>query len=156
MRQVTIGDLTFSRVLCGTNAFWGHWHFSEARSAQHQSRFDDEAIARTLQCCLDLGVNAVESWANGRIVSIFSRLREKNGTLIYFVGSTRLDETSEMSSHQQKLSFLIERRAAVCVVHAQYVDRPGRGDSIGGLKPLIDKVHAAGLLAGRIPPEEGL
>lgn len=148
MKQVTIGDVAFSRVLCGTNAFWGHSHFSEARSAEYQGRFDDEAIARTIQRCLDLGVNAVESCANERIVSILSGLREKSGAAIHLVGSTRLDETSEMKSHQEKLSFLIAQRAAICVIHAQFVDRPRRGDWIGGLKPLVEKIHAAGLLAG--------
>jgi hypothetical protein len=148
MKQVMIGDVAFSRVLCGTNAFWGHSHFSEARSAEYQGRFDDEAIARTIQRCLDLGVNAVESCANERMVSILRRLREKNEAAIHLVGSTRLDETSEMNSHQEKLSFLIEQRAAICVIHSQFVDRPRRGDSIGGLGQLVEKIHGAGLLAG--------
>ncbi|MCK5804293.1 MAG: hypothetical protein KAI66_15755, partial [Lentisphaeria bacterium] len=53
-----------------------------------------------------------------------------------------------MKSHQQKLGYLIENRTEVCVIHAQYVDRPRRGDAIGGLERLVDKTHAAGLLAG--------
>ncbi|MCX7047873.1 MAG: hypothetical protein NTX50_20605 [Candidatus Sumerlaeota bacterium] len=148
MKQVTIGNLTFSKVLCGTNAFWGRSHFSEARSAEYRGRFDDETIAQTIQHCIGLGVNTVESCANERIVSILSRLRERNPAPIHFVGNTRIDETSEMKSHQQKLSFLIERRADICVIHAQYVDRPRKGDSIGGLAQLIEKIHEAGLLAG--------
>lgn len=64
------------------------------------------------------------------------------------MGSTRIDETSHIKSHQQKLSFLIENRADVCVVHAQYVDRPRKGDSIAGLGQLIEKIHDVGLLAG--------
>ena len=148
MKQVTIGNLTFSKVLCGTNAFWGHSHFSDARNAEYLGRFDDETIERTIRHCIGLGVNTVESCANERIISILSRLRENNPDPIHFVGSTRIDETSEMKSHQQKLSLLIENRAAICVVHAQYVDRPRKGDSIGGLKQLIDKIHEAGLLAG--------
>jgi hypothetical protein len=148
MKQAAIGNRLFSKVMCGTNAFWGHSHFSEARNAEYQSRFDDEAIARTIQRGLDLGVNAVESCANERVVAIFAKLREKNGTPVHFVGSTRLDETSPMRSHQEKLAFLIEQRAAICVIHAQFVDRPRKSDSIGGLKPLIEKIHEAGLLAG--------
>ena len=55
MKQVTIGNLTFSKVLCGTNAFWGRSHFSEARSAEYQGRFDDETIAQTIQRCIGFG-----------------------------------------------------------------------------------------------------
>lgn len=148
MKQVAIGNLTFSKVICGTNAFWGHSHFSEARNAEYLARFDDETIERTIRHCIGLGVNTVESCVNKRIISILSKLRENNPDPIHFVGSTRVDETSEIKSHQQKLSFLIENRADICVVHAQYVDRPRKGDSIGGLKELIDKIHEAGLLAG--------
>lgn len=148
MRQVTIGGLTFSKVLCGSNAFWGHSHFSEARDAEYLRRFSDEAIARTIQHCVNLGINTIESCANERIVRILSRLRGSNGSPIHFVGTTRIDETSNMKSHPQKLSFLIENRAEVCVIHAQYVDRPRHGDSIGGLREFVDRIHAAGLLAG--------
>ncbi len=147
MKQVTIGNVVFSKVLCGSNAFWGHSHFSDARSAEYGHRFDDETIARTIQRCIDLGVNTVESCANERIVSILARLRENGETPIHLVGSTRIDETSPIKSHREKLSFLIEKRAEICVIHAQYVDRPRKDDSIGGLKPLVEKIHEAGLLA---------
>lgn len=147
MKQVTIGNLAVSKVICGANAFYGHSHFSKARNAEYLDRFDDVTIERTIQRCIDLGMNMLESSANERIVSIVSRLRDKNSQAIHYAGSTRIDETSEMKSHQEKLSFLIENRAQVCVVHSQYVDRPRRGDSIGGLARLIEQIHDAGLLA---------
>ncbi len=83
----------------------------------------DEMIERTIQRCVSLGVNTVESSANERIVSILSRVRGRNAEPIRFVGSTRIDETSPMKSHQEKLGFLIERRADICVIHAQLVER---------------------------------
>ena len=45
-------------------------------------------------------------------------------------------------------SFLIEHRADICVVHAQYVDRMKKGASTDGLARFVEKIHAAGLLAG--------
>ena len=147
MKQVKIGKLSFSKVLCGSNPYYGLSHFSGARDAEYSTRFNDQAVEQVIQRCLDLGINTVESCANGRIISILTQLRIKNSQAIHFVGSTRIDETSDMKSHQQKLSFLIDNNADVCVVHAQYVDRPRTGDSIGGLARLIDKIHDAGLLA---------
>jgi len=105
-------------------------------------------IERTIQRCVRLGINAVESSANERIISILSRLRDRSPEPIHFVGSTRIDEASEIKSHQKKLALLVEKRAEVCVIHAQYVDRPRKGDSIGGLARLVDTIHDAGLLAG--------
>jgi len=148
MKQVSIGTLSFSKVICGANPFYGHSHFSKARNAEYLAHFDDETIERTIRRCISLGINAVESCANERIITILSRLRQKNSAPVHFVGSTRIDETSDIRSHQQKLSFLIDNRAAICVIHAQYVDRPRRDDSIGGLARLIGKIHDAGLLAG--------
>jgi len=148
MKEVTICNLVFSKIVCGTNPFYGHSHFSDARNTEYLGRFDDEKIERTIQRCISLGINTVESSANERIVSILSRLRDKNPEPIHFVGSTRIDETSDIKSHQQKLSFLIENLAEVCVVHAQYVDRPRKGDSIAGLGQLIEKIHDVGLMAG--------
>ena len=148
MKQVTIGNLSFSKIICGSNPFYGHSHFSESRDTEYLTRFDDETIRRTIQRCITLGINAVESSANERIVSMLSKLRRENPELIHFVGSTRIDETSDAKSHRQKVSFLIENRAEVCVVHAQYVDRPREDDAIRGLQHLIDRIHDAGLLAG--------
>ena len=147
MKQVTIGNLFVSKVICGANAFYGHSHFSEARNAEYLKRFDDAAIERTLQRCIDVGMNMLESAANQRIVSILSRLREQNADPFHYAGSTRIDETSDMKSHQKKLSFLIENRAQVCVIHSQFVDRPRKGDAIKGLPRFIEQIHDAGLLA---------
>ena len=148
MKEVTICNRVFSKIICGTNPFYGHSHFSDARNAEYLGRFDDETIERMIQRCISLGINAVESSANERIVSILSRLRDKNPEPIHLVGSTRIDETSDIKSHQQKLSFLIENRAEVCVLHAQFVDRPRKGDDIRRLPQLIEKIHDTGLLAG--------
>jgi len=148
VKQITIGNLAFSKVLCGTNAFWGRSHFSEARNAEYLGRLDDEMIKRTICAGVALGINAVESCLNERIVSILTTLRQEIATPIRFIGTTRVDETSPIKSHQQKVAALLGYRADICVVHAQFVDRPRKGDSIGGLKAVIDQIHEAGLVAG--------
>ena len=148
MKRVRIGGVSFSKVLCGANAFYGHSHFSEARDAEYRGRFDDAMIERVILRCLEFGVNAVESCANERILSIVARAREQSAEPVRFVGSTRVDETSDMKTHPRKMSFLVENRADLCVVHAQYADRPRKDDAIVGLERLLDKAHEAGLLAG--------
>jgi predicted aldo/keto reductase-like oxidoreductase len=148
MKQIKIGNWEFSKVLCGTNPFYARSHFSNARDAEYRARFDDEKIERMIERCLEIGINAVESSANERIITILSRLRNKTQKNIHFVGTTRIDETSEMKTHHQKLEFLLEKRAQVCIIHAQYVDRPGKQGFIQGLAEFVDKIHSAGLLAG--------
>lgn len=148
MKKLTIAGRQFSKVLCGTNAFYGKSHFSEARDEEYRARFNDEMVERVVRRAVDMGVNTVESSANERILSILSKLREGGGETIRFVGSTRIDETSPLKSHQEKLTFLIERRADICVIHAQFVDRVRKGNDIEGLPRMVDAIHEAGLLAG--------
>jgi hypothetical protein len=148
MKHVTIGNRKFSRIICGTNSFYGHSHFSAARNADYLNRFDDETIERTIAYCVKLGINTVESPANERIMAILSHIQDKQPEPIQLVGSTRIDETSPIKRHQQKLTLLVENQTQICVIHAQFVDRPRKKDSIAGLTRLIEKIHTAGLLAG--------
>jgi len=102
-----------------------------------------------LNRCVELGINTIESSANERIWNILCKLRDTTHEAIHFIGSTRIDATSEvMRTHAQKLSFLIQNRAEICIIHAQYVDRPRENDKIVGLDKLVDEIHEAGLLAG--------
>jgi len=39
VKQVAIGHLAFSKVICGANPFYGHSHFSEARNAELSGPF---------------------------------------------------------------------------------------------------------------------
>jgi hypothetical protein len=148
MKQVKIGSVEFSKVICGTNAFYAHSHFSDAKDSEYRSRFTDECIEQMLRRCFSLGINTVETCANERIFEIVGSLETALSEKINMVGTTRIDETSGMKSHQQKVSFLIEHKASMCVVHAQYVDRPRETDQIPGLDELVSKIHDAGLLAG--------
>ena len=103
MKKVKIGKLDFSKVICGTNPFYGHSHFSNARDTEYHGRFNDEVIDQIVEECVNLGINTLESCANERIIAILSRLREKASVPIHFIGSTRIDETSKMKSHPKKL-----------------------------------------------------
>ncbi len=148
MKKVSIGGTRFSKVICGTNAFYGRSHFSQARDVEYSTRCDDEYIKKVLIKCMDFGVNAIESSANERIQQIISNLRAYYQTPLYFIGNTRIDKTSPMKSHQEKFKFLIENRSDICVIHSQFVDRPRKTEEIKGLRRFVQKIHKAGLIAG--------
>ena len=148
MKQVKIGNLQFSKVMCGTNPFYARSHFSEARNAEYRARFGVRRIEQMIRHCISKGVNAVETSASERILRIVQQIRATTETDIHLVGSTRIDKTSGMKSHGEKLSFLIQNGAGICLIHSQYVDRPRRQDTIRGLDRFVDRIHEAGLLAG--------
>lgn len=146
MNKTIIGKKDFSKIIVGTNTFYGHSHFSYARDAEYKKRFSDEYIKNVINHCLNKGVNSIETCANERIINIIDDLRKERK--INLIGTTRIDETSEMKSHQLKLKYLIENNADICVIHSQYVDRPNSNGEIKGLQSMLDEIHSAGLLAG--------
>lgn len=148
MRYVEIQGRRFSRIVCGTNAFYARSHFSRARDSEYQGRFTDDYLRQVIRRAVELGVNAIESCANERIAGLLDGLSLDDGSPLRFIGNTRIDATSTMKTHQQKLDHLLARRSDICVVHSQFVDRPRKGAEIGGLVSVLDRIHAAGLLAG--------
>ena len=148
MDMVTIGGVQFSKALCGTNAFYGRSHFSAARDAEYLERFTEENIIKTIECCMKWGINTVETSANEKIENIIALIRSKRHCTLHCVGSTRIDETTTMKSHNQKLDFLIQHRSALCLVHSQLTDYTIKDNAIPGLERMLDKIHEAGLLAG--------
>jgi hypothetical protein len=148
MKTIRLGNLDWSKVICGSNPFNARSHFSAARDAEYRARFTDEKIERVLRRCLELGINTYETSASERAWNIVSRIRQASGRPLHFIGSTRLDETSDMKSHTQKLEFLVQRKTELCVIHAQHVEKQWKGGTIPGLATMLDAIHAAGLLAG--------
>lgn len=148
MRTVRLGSLELSRLVCGSNPFNARSHFSAARDAEYAARFRDEAVDRVLWRGLELGLNAYENSASERAWDTVSRVRRATGQSLHFIGSTRIDETSDMKSHEQKLRFLLERRAEVCLIHAQHVEKRWKGEEIPGLDRMLGEIHDHGLLAG--------
>lgn len=148
MRTVRVGPLELSRVVCGSNPFNARSHFSAARDAEYAARFTAEAVDRVLRRALDLGLNAYENSASERAWDAVERVRRATGRTLHFVGSTRIDETSGMKSLDQKLRFLLDRKAEVCIIHAQHAEKHWRGDEIPGLARMLEEIHAHGLLAG--------
>jgi hypothetical protein len=148
MRHIKIGDLEFSKVICGTNPIFARSHFSKARDMEYRARFDDARAEKLLLHCRQLGINAVDSSANERIVKLVSSVREQTGETVRLIGSTRVDATSAMRTHEEKLAYLIENRTDICIIHAQQVDGPRVDGEIAGLDRMLDRIHEAGLLAG--------
>lgn len=136
--------------MCGSNPFYAHSHFSDARDTGYKHFFTKKNITNVIKKCVESGIDCLESPANEHIYPIFETIKneQKGQKEMHFIGTTRVDETSEIKSHGKKLDFLIERKADVCIIHSQFVDRPRRGDEIKGLQKMVDKIHENGLIAG--------
>lgn len=146
MKKIKIGKKEYSKIIAGTNAFYGHSHFSAARDSEFKKRFSDDLIKNVLKLCIAKGVNSIETCANERILNIITDIKKESN--INIIGTTRIDETSSMKSPQIKLKYLINNGADICIIHSQFVDRLSSSSEIKGLQYMVDEIHAAGLLAG--------
>lgn len=146
MNKIKIGNKDFSKIIVGTNAFYGFSHFSNAKNMEYKKRFSDDYIKSVLDFCIKKGVNSIETSANERILNIINDIRKEGS--INLIGTTRIDETSSMKSHQIKLNYLISNKADICIIHSQFTDSSGSSSEIKGLEAKLDEIHAAGLLAG--------
>ncbi len=148
MKTVRLGQHEWSKIVCGSNPFNARSHFSAARDTEYRDRFSPEEIERVLLHAQQAGINAYETSASEQAWTAVTNVRQRSDRTLHLIGSTRIDETSDIRSHQQKLAFLIDKRAELCVIHAQVVDYRRSGDDIPGLERMLEAIHAASLLAG--------
>jgi hypothetical protein len=148
LELIKIGNTEFSKIICGTNPFYAHSHFSEARDLEYKNKFSDAEIEKTIRHCFENGINTLESSANEKIFEISQRIKDQTDKNTNFIGTTRIDNTSSMKRHENKLSFLIAKRANICLIHSQYIERERKNDTINGIEKLLDEIHLAGLTTG--------
>ena len=54
-----IDDVEISKIVCGTNPFFGFSHFTRSRDIWMQQYFTDERIREVIERLNDYGVNAI-------------------------------------------------------------------------------------------------
>jgi hypothetical protein len=87
--QVPFGDHKISRLIVGTNQFYGYSHFNSILSELMKEWFTPERVAETLGRATDCGVNTWQTGAGGRSLSDLELLRSRGGDIkvISLVGS---------------------------------------------------------------------
>ena len=94
MEKIKIGNKDYSKIIVGTNAFYGHSHFSAARDSEYKKKFSDDYIKNLLELCFSKGVNSIETCANERIVNIINGIKIKDNDIIT-LGLGSIEETEE-------------------------------------------------------------
>ena len=75
--QVQFGDHKISRLIVGTNQFYGYSHFNTILSQLMKQWFTPERVVETLERASDCGVNVWQTGAGGRSVTDLELLRSK-------------------------------------------------------------------------------
>ncbi len=117
--MTTIGNLEFSRLLCGTNMFFGYAHFSAARSNWLKRYFNFERIVEVLAASAEEGVNGTVSLPVEIIAEALAEVKRLTGVTMHWMatpGGRTLEELKEGIRLSAQLG------AQVCMPHVSYTD----------------------------------
>ncbi len=143
----SVGGLTLSRMLCGTNTFFGSSHFSNARDTWLQRYFTEDRILEVMVRAAELGVTGVVSGAVPRMPGLLRRLQEQTGLQMHWVatpGKATAEETLP------DIDWCAEAGAQVCMIHPNFTDRhlhTGKGE-ITGVTELLGRIRSLGMIPG--------
>jgi hypothetical protein len=96
--KTTIGGYEISRLICGSNSFFGFSHISAARDAWIRRTFTDERIIEVMVAGAKLGINAFISGPVERCPRIFEEVEKATGVhTVWFAtpGGQNLEELKD-------------------------------------------------------------
>ena len=141
-----IGDLCISRIICGSNPFFGYSHFTRARDMWMRSYFTDERINEILRKACQLGINALISGIQDRLYSILCDLRREGFEMHWICtpGGSTLDEVEE------GIIWCREHDVQICMPHQNYTDNnliPAQNE-LTGYDQLAEIIRSSGMIPG--------
>jgi len=141
---VHIGTLEVSRLILGSNPFWGYSHKSDALDAEMRRFFTDDVIARVLDEAADCGVTAVTSPPDERWVKLWTRYTDKGGRLKIWISQCH----GQPEQMPQEIDRSVKAGAkAIFIQGARVEDQFGPGH-FDVLLSWIKRIKDAGLPAG--------
>lgn len=114
-----IGGIEISRLVCGSNPFFGYSHFSHARDTWLKKYFTVDRIAEVLHACVEEGINAVVSGMEERMGQAIEKVREVTGVHVNWIctpGGMTLDECLD------GVRWCADHHVEICMPHPSYTD----------------------------------
>jgi hypothetical protein len=141
---VRLGTLEVSRLILGSNPFWGYSHKSAQLDEEMRRHHTDERIMEILDEAADCGLTALASPPDARWVSLWARYREQGGRLKIWI--------SQCHGNPEQMPEEIDRSikagaGAVFIQGARVEEQFGRGN-LDLLRSWIERIKEAGLPAG--------
>jgi hypothetical protein len=147
-----IGNLPVSRLIAGSNTFFGYSHFSKAKDDWLKKYFSDERIAEVLGACMEEGLNAIVSGPQPRMFNAIQMAKKATGRRLNWI------ITPSAGGHVGPVGDTIEEQIAWCTDHDCKVCMPHTGwtdnrllieeNRIQGLEPVLELIRKKGMGTG--------
>ena len=141
---VRIGTLEVSRLILGSNPFWGYSHKSQQLDEEMKRHHTDERIMQILDEAADCGLTALASPPDERWVNLWARYLDKGGRLKIWI--------SQCHGHPEQMPEEIDRSikagAKAIFIQGARVEEQFGQDNFDVLRSWIERIKQAGLPAG--------
>jgi hypothetical protein len=141
---IRLGSLEVSRLILGSNPFWGYSHKSAQLDEEMRRHHTDERIIQILDEAADCGLTAVASPPDERWTKLWTRYSETGGRLKIWISQCHGDPGQMISEIDRS----IKAGAKAIFIQGARVEEqfgPGRFDV---LRAWIEHIKEAGLPAG--------
>jgi len=141
---VRLGTLEVSRLILGSNPFWGYSHKSPQLDEEMKRHHTDERIIQILDEAAECGLTALASPPDERWIKLWARYLEKGGRLKIWI--------SQCHGRPEQMFEEIDRSIkagakAIFIQGARVEEQFGRGN-FNVLQSWIERIKEAGLPAG--------
>ncbi len=142
-----IGHLQLSRMLCGTNPFFGFSHFTKARDNWMAKYFTVERIAEVLVACINEGINGTMSSPMPQLYEALNLAEKETGVRMHWI-LTPSGETDEELKEQ--IRWCHDHGGAFCMPHTNWTDSRLliNENRIVGLEPVLELIRELGMGTG--------
>jgi hypothetical protein len=141
---VRLGTLEVSRLILGSNPFWGYSHKSAQLDEEMRRHHTDERIVQILDEAASCGVTAVASPPEERWRKLWTRYVAGGGKLRYWISQCHGDPGQMLAEIDRSVA---AGAAAVFIQGARVEEQFGKG-AFDLLRTWIEHIKGAGLPAG--------
>jgi len=120
--QTSIGGVTVSRLLCGSNPFFGYSHFSAARDKWLQRYFTVERIAEVLTYCLEQGVNGIVSGPQPKLHEAIQIATDRTGRQMVWICTPGAGGEACTDRIEDDIAWCARHGVKVCLPHPVWTD----------------------------------
>ncbi len=120
--QTSIGGVRVSRLLCGSNPFFGYSHFSAARDKWLRKYFSVERIAEVLTCCLEEGVCGIVSGPQPKLHEAIKIAEQRTGREMVWIVTPGAGGDACTGDIAEDVAWCARHDVKVCLPHPVWTD----------------------------------
>jgi len=142
-----IAHLDISRLICGSNNFYGYSHISAARDRWLRKHFTVDRVVEVLATCGRLGVNAIVSGPNPDLYEALRRLEDQTGFHMNWMVTPWGDSLEELKKGIDQCK---DWGAEICMPHTSYIEAnlKIREGEISTLREALGYIRDSGMIPG--------